>query len=285
MVLVKIAIKLAVVSRYHFVSFAFVDRKYWFWWCRTWITTRVHKRKLRRWRSRWPTTKQRNFKKLSQKVIVIALLSWKECCSIVQLCPSWCIVDWCIKTPAKSVCGRVPTKKMGRRWAPFSIHSCLLKGLAWKSKNASIYEPVNMRPGPRLVVMVALAFISGAQSSTNQQQSQSSIRGKLLSKRDESANYDETSPAASTSLLSNINPWLSACDLAQPNSAPDLQVTNLFNPSHPSIFWLSHFFETQRIYTNRIIRKLFLSWKPKVKIFMQISLSLSMSLSCSIFAK
>lgn len=126
------------------------------------------------------------------------------------------------------MCGRVPTKKMGRRWAPFSIHSCLLKGLAWKSKNASIYEPVNMRPGPRLVVMVALAFISGAQSSTNQQQSQSSIRGKLLSERDESAKYDETSPAAFTSLLSKINPWLSACDLAQPNTAPDLQVINQF---------------------------------------------------------
>jgi hypothetical protein len=78
--------------------------------------------------------------------------------------------------------------------------------------------------------MVALAFISGAQSSTNQQQSQiSSIRGKLLSKRDESARkyFDhETSPAAFTSLLSKINPWLSACDLAQPNSAPDLQVIN-----------------------------------------------------------
>lgn len=72
--------------------------------------------------------------------------------------------------------------------------------------------------------MVALAFISGAQSSTNQQQSQNSIRGKLLSNRDESARYDETSPAAFTSLLSNINPWLSACDLAQPNTAPDLQV-------------------------------------------------------------
>lgn len=83
-----------------------------------------------------------------------------------------------------------------------------------------------MRPGPRLVVMVALAFISGAQSSTNQQQSQSSIRGKLLSKRDESAKYDETSPAAFTSLLSKINPWLSACDLAQPSTAPDLQVIN-----------------------------------------------------------
>lgn len=74
--------------------------------------------------------------------------------------------------------------------------------------------------------MVALAFISGAQSSTNQQQSQSSIRGKLLSKRDESAKYDQTSPAAFTSLLSNINPWLSACDLAQPSTAPDLQVIN-----------------------------------------------------------
>ncbi|CAG9807667.1 unnamed protein product [Chironomus riparius] len=79
-----------------------------------------------------------------------------------------------------------------------------------------------MRPGPRLVVMVALAFISGAQSSTNQQQRESSNRGKLLSKRDESAKY-ETSQQTSTSFLSNINPWLSACDLAQPNTAPDLQ--------------------------------------------------------------
>jgi hypothetical protein len=74
--------------------------------------------------------------------------------------------------------------------------------------------------------MVALAFISGAQSSTNQQQSQSSSnRGKLY--RDESARNDETSPAtAFTSLLSKINPWLSACDLAQPSTAPDLQVIN-----------------------------------------------------------
>ncbi|CRK95046.1 CLUMA_CG008529, isoform A [Clunio marinus] len=70
--------------------------------------------------------------------------------------------------------------------------------------------------------MVALAFISGAQSSTNQQQSQSSFRGKLLSNRDESAKY-ETSPAAFTSLLSKVNPWLSACDLAHPSTAPDLQ--------------------------------------------------------------
>ena len=77
--------------------------------------------------------------------------------------------------------------------------------------------------------MVALAFISGAQSSTTNSQhhhqqssiSSSSSRGKLLSKRESS--YDTAS-----SLLSNINPWLSACDLAQPNlnSAPDLQVIN-----------------------------------------------------------
>jgi hypothetical protein len=82
--------------------------------------------------------------------------------------------------------------------------------------------------------MVALAFISGAQSSTNQQQRESSSsnyinnnsKGKLLSKRDESAKYD-TSQHTFTSFLSNINPWLSACDLAQPNTAPDLQVINL----------------------------------------------------------
>jgi hypothetical protein len=81
--------------------------------------------------------------------------------------------------------------------------------------------------------MVALAFILGAQSSTNQQQSQNNLqqisissKGKLLSKRDESARHDEASSSESAfeSLLSKVNPWLSACDLAQPNSAPDLQV-------------------------------------------------------------
>lgn len=135
------------------------------------------------------------------------------------------------------------SEKMGQ-WAPFPIHSRLLKGLAWKSKNASTIEPVNMRPGPRLVVMVALAFILGAQSSTDQQQSQNNLqqisnidssngKGKLLSKRDESARENEASSAATAaalffdSILSKVNPWLSACDLAQPKTAPDLQVSRL----------------------------------------------------------
>lgn len=67
-----------------------------------------------------------------------------------------------------------------------------------------------MRPGPGLVVM-ALAFISGARRGTSQQSSAS--QGSKLGKFEED----------NTEALSRINPWLSACDLAQPNSAPDLQ--------------------------------------------------------------
>lgn len=67
-----------------------------------------------------------------------------------------------------------------------------------------------MRPGPGLVVM-ALAFISGARLGTSQQSSAS--QGSKLGKFEED----------NTEALSRINPWLSACDLAQPNSAPDLQ--------------------------------------------------------------
>jgi hypothetical protein len=84
--------------------------------------------------------------------------------------------------------------------------------------------------------MVALAFILGAQSSTNQQQSQNNLKqiiskGKLLSKRDESAKHDEASSSeqAFASLLSKVNPWLSACDLAQPSTAPDLQVIYIYS--------------------------------------------------------
>ncbi|XP_055602562.1 uncharacterized protein LOC129751214 [Uranotaenia lowii] len=67
-----------------------------------------------------------------------------------------------------------------------------------------------MRPGPGLVVM-ALAFISGARRGTSQQSSAS--QDNKLGKFEED----------NTEALSRINPWLSACDLAQPNSAPDLQ--------------------------------------------------------------
>jgi hypothetical protein len=75
--------------------------------------------------------------------------------------------------------------------------------------------------------MVALAFISGAQSSTNNQQQRENhnpFRGELLSKR-ESANYETSQASSTSSFLFKINPWLSACDLAHPKTAPDLQVS------------------------------------------------------------
>lgn len=69
-----------------------------------------------------------------------------------------------------------------------------------------------MRPGPGLVVM-ALAFISGARRGTAQQQNSLSQGDKFGQSVDDD-----------TGALSRLNPWLSACDLAQPNSAPDLKV-------------------------------------------------------------
>ncbi|XP_053661729.1 uncharacterized protein LOC128710896 [Anopheles marshallii] len=71
-----------------------------------------------------------------------------------------------------------------------------------------------MRPGPGLVVM-ALAFISGARRGTGQQSSSASHSGKLGK-----VGEDNTGEGGA---LTRINPWLSACDLEQPNSAPDLQ--------------------------------------------------------------
>jgi hypothetical protein len=69
-----------------------------------------------------------------------------------------------------------------------------------------------MRPGPGLVVM-ALAFISGARRG-------SAIKGGS----DWSSDKDSQEES-----LPKINPWLSACDLAQPS--PDiLQVYKLFLP-------------------------------------------------------
>lgn len=70
-----------------------------------------------------------------------------------------------------------------------------------------------MRPGPGLVVM-ALAFISGARRGTSQQHSSSAA-----SSSNKLGKFEEDN----TEALSRINPWLSACDLAQPNTAPDLQ--------------------------------------------------------------
>ena len=126
-----------------------------------------------------------------------------------------------------------------------------------------------MRPGPRLVVMVALAFISGAQCSTNnnknnnQQQRESHnliynniVRGKLLSKRDESAKQYDTSQHASasfttSSFLSNINPWLSACDLANPKATPDLQVSIISFPLVTDV--TASNFQLQSIRLHRLI--------------------------------
>lgn len=67
-----------------------------------------------------------------------------------------------------------------------------------------------MRPGPGLVVM-ALAFISGARRSTSQQ-SNPTIGNSNLPKDEQ------------TGFLAQLNPWLSACDVANPITAPDLQV-------------------------------------------------------------
>lgn len=83
-----------------------------------------------------------------------------------------------------------------------------------------------MRPGPGLVVM-ALAFISGARRGTSQQHSSSAA-----SSSNKLGKFEEDN----TEALSRINPWLSACDLAQPNTAPDLQVSIrnfFFNPPSP----------------------------------------------------
>uniref|UniRef100_A0A182XPL7 Secreted protein n=1 Tax=Anopheles quadriannulatus TaxID=34691 RepID=A0A182XPL7_ANOQN len=74
-----------------------------------------------------------------------------------------------------------------------------------------------MRPGPGLVVM-ALAFISGARRGTGQQNSSASQSGRVGI-----VGEDNTGAGGA---LTRINPWLSACDLEQPNSAPDLQVSS-----------------------------------------------------------
>lgn len=60
---------------------------------------------------------------------------------------------------------------------------------------------------------MALAFISGARRGTSQQLSYPISGTKLV----HSSNDDDSGS------LVRINPWLSACDLAQPNTAPDLQ--------------------------------------------------------------
>jgi hypothetical protein len=60
-----------------------------------------------------------------------------------------------------------------------------------------------MRPGPGLVVM-ALAFISGAR------------RGSAIKGGSDWSSYKDSQEES----LPKINPWLSACDLAQPS--PDI---------------------------------------------------------------
>lgn len=71
-----------------------------------------------------------------------------------------------------------------------------------------------MRPGPGLVVM-ALVFISGARRSTSQQSNPTTIgNSNSVTKNDGGA----------IGFLAQLNPWLSACDVANPKTAPDLQV-------------------------------------------------------------
>lgn len=93
-------------------------------------------------------------------------------------------------------------------WAQKVPRSSGVAKASQSGHHASANEPgVNMRPGLGLVVM-ALAFFSGTRTGTSQ--SSAPIKGKL------GKFYDSS--------LTQINPWLSACDLAQPNTAPDLQV-------------------------------------------------------------
>uniref|UniRef100_A0A182N9E4 Uncharacterized protein n=1 Tax=Anopheles dirus TaxID=7168 RepID=A0A182N9E4_9DIPT len=82
-----------------------------------------------------------------------------------------------------------------------------------------------MRPGPGLVVM-ALAFISGARRGTGQQSSSASQSGKLgkVGEDNTGGGGEGGSGGVGGGALTRINPWLSACDLEQPNSAPDLQI-------------------------------------------------------------
>ena len=79
-----------------------------------------------------------------------------------------------------------------------------------------------MRPGPGLVVM-ALAFISGARRGTNCQQISAS-QGSLSTTQTENSKLGNLVTDNTKGALTVINPWLSACDLEQPNLAPDLQV-------------------------------------------------------------
>lgn len=71
---------------------------------------------------------------------------------------------------------------------------------------------VNMRPGPGLVVM-ALAFVSVARRGGTSQSNVLKFGLNSDSINDNEAGY-----------LAEINPWLSACDVANPVKAPDLQV-------------------------------------------------------------
>lgn len=80
-------------------------------------------------------------------------------------------------------------------------------------QHAIIADPeVNMRPGSGLVVM-ALAFISVARRGGTSQSNIPSFKTDSDLSQDDEAGY-----------LAQINPWLSACDVANPIKAPDLQV-------------------------------------------------------------
>lgn len=76
---------------------------------------------------------------------------------------------------------------------------------------------VNMRPGPGMVVM-ALAFISVARRGGTTQSNIPNFKTDSDLLQDNEAGY-----------LAQINPWLSACDVANPIKAPDLQVNIYIN--------------------------------------------------------
>ncbi|XP_063697816.1 uncharacterized protein LOC134828759 [Culicoides brevitarsis] len=80
-----------------------------------------------------------------------------------------------------------------------------------------------MRPGPRLVVM-ALAFISGAQrGTTNTHNSANYKDNKLVGRNNLNIIYDIGQLDDDRGPLARVNPWLSACDLAPHRKSPDLQ--------------------------------------------------------------
>uniref|UniRef100_A0A336MBI0 CSON014744 protein n=1 Tax=Culicoides sonorensis TaxID=179676 RepID=A0A336MBI0_CULSO len=82
-----------------------------------------------------------------------------------------------------------------------------------------------MRPGPRLVVM-ALAFISGAQRGTTNTHNSANYKDKLVGRNNFNNINDIVKYDDDRGPLVHVNPWLSACDLAPHRKSPDLQYLN-----------------------------------------------------------